>query len=152
MKFAHFADCHIGGWKEDKLRELNMLAFKETVKVCLERNVDFILLPGDLFNTALPQIDYLKDVTAELKSIKDRNIPVYMVAGSHDFSPSGKTMLDVLEKAGLIINVMKKRGNKLEFTIDKTGAKITGMYGKRGGLEIKEYQELDNTNLEQEEG
>src|SRR3989344_4289805 len=106
MLFAHFSDCHVGGWKEEKLKDLNMQCFKKAIALVMERNVDFLLISGDLFNTALPQIDYIKECTSELKKLKDANIPVYMIAGSHDYSPSGKTMLDVLEKAGLIINVM----------------------------------------------
>jgi len=67
----------------------------------LKKKVDFILIAGDLFNTSLPGIDKLKLAVQKLKQLKDNNIPVYIIAGSHDFSPSGKTMLDVLENAGL---------------------------------------------------
>ncbi len=152
MKFAHFSDCHIGGWKEDKLKEVNLECFKKAVNKVVERKVDFLLIAGDLFNTALPQIDYIKEVTSELKRLKDLEIRVYIVAGSHDYSPSGKTMLEVLEKAGLIENVMKFEEGKLKFTIDKSGVKITGILGKKGGLELSEYERLDKEALEKEEG
>ncbi|MBY8985957.1 MAG: hypothetical protein KGD65_12860, partial [Candidatus Lokiarchaeota archaeon] len=33
-------------------------------------------------------------------AIKDAGIKCYIIAGSHDYSVSGKTFLDVLEKAG----------------------------------------------------
>jgi len=152
MKFAHFSDCHIGGWKEDKLKEINLACFKQAISKVIEKKVDFLLIAGDLFNTALPQIDYIKEVTFELKRLKDLGIRVYMVAGSHDYSPSGKTMLEVLEKAGLIVNVMKFEEGKLKFTTDSTGAKITGILGKKGGLELSEYERLDKEELEREEG
>ncbi len=153
MLFAHFSDCHIGGWKEEKLKDLNMQCFKKAISMVIERRVDFLLISGDLFNTALPQIDYIKECTSELKKLKDLGIPVYMIAGSHDYSPSGKTMLDVLEKAGLIVNVMNfHEDGTLKFTRDKTGAKITGMLGKKGGLEINDYETLNTQNLESEEG
>ncbi len=153
MIFAHLADSHIGGWKEEKLRFLNMECFREAVKIILEKRVDFVLIAGDLFNTALPQIDYIKEVTAEIKKFKDANVPVYYIAGSHDYSPSGKTMLDVLEKAGLMINVMRFENGQLKFTRDsKTGAKIVGMHGKKGGLELVDYETLDFKHLEPEEG
>jgi DNA repair protein SbcD/Mre11 len=154
MRFAHFADCHIGGWKEEKLKKLNMDCFKKAIQTILERQVDFVVLAGDLFNTAIPQIDYIKEATAQLKKLKDNNIPVYAIAGSHDYSPSGKTMLDVLEKAGLLINVMKfNEEGDLEFTVDpKTQVKLTGIIGKKGGLEINDYKLLDTSNLEKEEG
>jgi len=157
MKFAHLADCHIGSWRDPKLNNISTEAFKKAIDLAINKGVDFILIAGDLFNTSLPGIDKLKEVTKKLKEIKDRNIPVYMIAGSHDFSPSGKTMLDVLEHAGLCINVAKGKvsNNKLilNFTIDKkTGAKITGLLGKRGGLEKEYYEDLAREHLENEDG
>ncbi|MBN2367921.1 exonuclease SbcCD subunit D [Candidatus Woesearchaeota archaeon] len=157
MKFSHIADCHIGGWRDPKLKDLNTEAFFRAVDTSIEENVDFILIAGDLFNTALPGIDKLKDVVRRFKELKDKKIPVYLIAGSHDFSPSGKTMLDVLEEAGLCKNVVKGKvieGKlRLDFTIDpKTGAKITGMLGKRGMLEKSYYEELDREFLERESG
>ena len=153
MLFAHFSDCHVGGWKEEKLKDLNMQCFKKAIALVTEKKVDFLLISGDLFNTALPQIDYIKECTSELKKLKDLGIPVYMIAGSHDYSPRGKTMLDVLEKAGLIMTVMNfHEDGTLKFTHDKSGAKITGMLGKKGGLEINDYETLNTKNLEEEEG
>ncbi|MBI2140227.1 metallophosphoesterase, partial [Candidatus Woesearchaeota archaeon] len=57
MKFAHMADCHIGGWRDPKLRLVNAEAFQKAAAVCIEKNVDFILIAGDLFNTSLPPMD-----------------------------------------------------------------------------------------------
>jgi len=152
MKFAHMADCHIGGWREPELKELSIKAFEKSVDICIEKHVGFILIAGDLFNTAIPNIDLIKETAKILKKAKDANIDIYVIPGSHDFSPSGKTMLDVLEKAGLIINVMKFKSGKLKFTEDKTGVKITGLLGRRGGLEVLDYENLDKEELEKEEG
>lgn len=157
MKFAHLADMHIGSWREPKLRELSVKAFIKAMDLCIERNVDFIIISGDLFNTSLPAIENLKTAVKKLKEIKNKNIPVYIIAGSHDFSPSGKTMLDVLEEAGMFINVARgeeKDGKlRLKFTVDpKTGAKITGLLGKKGTLEKGYYDQLDRAPLEKEQG
>lgn len=157
MKFAHLADCHIGSWRDPKLRDVNTRAFVKAVDACIEQNVDFILIAGDLFNTPLPALDNLKVTVNKLKRLKDLNIQVYVIAGSHDFSPSGKTILDVLEEAGLLINVVKADvvddKLKLIFTTDKkTGAKITGMLGRKGSLEKNYYENLILENLEKEQG
>ncbi|MBC8443999.1 exonuclease SbcCD subunit D [Candidatus Woesearchaeota archaeon] len=157
MKFAHLADCHIGAWKEPKLRNANSKAFTKAIELCIAQKVDFILISGDLFNTALPSLDLLKLVVIKLKELRDLGISTYIIPGSHDFSPSGKTILDVLEKADLLINVFKGKvvGKKLvlEFTTDeKTGVKITGILGKRGMLEKHFYQSLDKKSLEDEPG
>lgn len=157
MKFAHLADCHIGSWKEPHLSELNTKVFEKAVDKCIQEDVDFILIAGDLFNTSLPGIDKLKIAVKKLKQLSEKEIPVYIIAGSHDFSPSGKTMLDVLENAGLVINVSRGEtvDDKLElkFTIDKkTGAKITGLLGRAGSLDKNYYENLNRDNLEKEEG
>ncbi|MBD3310759.1 hypothetical protein GF351_06080 [Candidatus Woesearchaeota archaeon] len=158
MRFAHLADCHVGGWRDPKLREVSIKAFIRAVDDCISQEVDFILISGDLFNTSLPSLDKLKESVKKLKELKDRKIPVYLIAGSHDFSPSGKTMLDVLEHAGLFVNVAKGEDTednrlRLRFTVDpSTGAKITGMPGKKGGLERAYFQNLVRDNLEKEQG
>lgn len=157
MKFAHLADCHIGSWRDPKLRDTSTLAFVKAIDKCVKEKVDFILIAGDLFNTSFPRLDNLKAVVSKFKQIKDLGIAVYIVPGSHDYSPSGKTILDVLEEAGLFVNVFKgivENGKlHLRFTVDKkTGAKITGMLGKRGALEKLYYEKLATEHLEKEPG
>jgi exonuclease SbcD len=156
MKFAHLADVHIGAWRDPLMKSLSIEAFEAAVSRILELNVDFVLIAGDLFHTAMPAIDHLKQTVSLLKKLRNNDIPVYIIPGSHDFSISGKTFLDVLEEADLMINVMKtnyKEGNLfLDFTVDDKGAKITGIGGKRAGLEKKDFEILDKKNLELEEG
>ncbi|MFH1650401.1 MAG: DNA repair exonuclease [Candidatus Woesearchaeota archaeon] len=157
MKFAHMSDVHIGAWRDPQMKDLNLKAFIKSVDMILKEKVDFLLISGDLFNTALPLIDQVKEVVRQLNRLKDATIPVYYVAGSHDFSPSGKTMLDVLEEAGLAINVTRGgvEGDKLKlkFTVDKkTGVKITGLLGKKGMLDRHYYEALDQESLEKEPG
>lgn len=157
MKFAHLADLHIGAWRERAMSDLSLRAFNEAIDRCLRERVDFIIFAGDLFNTALPGIDPLKEVTAKLRGCAEAKIPIYCIPGSHDYSPSGKTMLDVLEEARLLTNLV--RGEvvdsklRLTFTRDpKTGVKLAGMIGKRGALERHYYDDIDREALEREQG
>jgi DNA repair exonuclease SbcCD nuclease subunit len=140
MKFSHIADSHIGSWRDPRLKDMGMDSFIYAIDCSIKEKVDFVLISGDLFNTALPSIDHVRLVFRKLKELKENNIPLYFIAGSHDFSPSGKTMLDIIEEAGLGINVMKGEiidGKlNLKFTEDnKTKAKITGIIGKKGMLD-----------------
>lgn len=156
FKFAHLADCHIGGWRDNKMYALSQDSFEEAISRCIYNQVDFVIIAGDLFNNAVPSIELLKTVIINLKRLKEHNIPVYTVAGSHDFSSSGKSILEVLEKADFIINLVKGSINddklKLDFTTDEqTGVKLTGMIGKKGMLEKKYYENLDYS-IENESG
>lgn len=151
MKFAHLADCHIGGWAEPKMKQLTMDAFNRAIEICISEKVDFVLIAGDLFNTAIPQIELIRDTVSALKKLKDNSIKVYTIAGSHDFSPSGKTMLEVLEKAGLTHDVFRVENNKLMFTLHEN-VKIAGMLGRKGGLESEDYKNIETSHLGNEFG
>ncbi len=132
MKFAHLSDVHLGSWREDSLRELGMKAFQESMDICIKENVGCIIISGDLFNVALPSIDVLKEAANILNKVREHDINVYVIPGSHDYSASGKTMIDVLENSGLIINVARLDENNLKMFEDKTGIKIAGWHGRRG--------------------
>ncbi|MFT4313397.1 MAG: DNA repair exonuclease, partial [Candidatus Woesearchaeota archaeon] len=102
VRFIHIADCHLGSWRDEKLRQVSQDSFEYVISQALSRKVDFVIIAGDLFNTALPSIDILKFAVTQLQKLKDAQIPVYAIAGSHDYSASGKTMLEVLKKAALL--------------------------------------------------
>ncbi len=152
MKFAHLADCHVGGWREEKLNKLSVEHFTRAVDICLDENVGFVLISGDLFDVAMPGYDIINEVAKQLARLKEDDVGVYIIPGSHDYSVTGKTALNILESADLCINVCKLEDNKLHFVEDKTGVKIAGMPGKRGGLEKEDYKRLYKDNLEKEDG
>ncbi|MCX8194352.1 MAG: DNA repair exonuclease [Candidatus Pacearchaeota archaeon] len=144
MKFAHMADCHLGCWRQKEMQQLNLEAFKFAIDCCIKENVSFVIIAGDLFDTAIPSIEILKEATSKLKELADNKIPCYVVPGSHDFSISGKSMIHVLEKAGLLYDTTTK-------SIENENYSITGVGGEKKGLEIKKIkniqgQEITNNN------
>lgn len=148
IKFSHIADCHIGSWRDPKITELNFQSFSSAVDLSLKEKVDFVLIAGDLFNTSMPSIDYINKTVKELVKLKENNISVYAIAGSHDFSPSGKTMLKVLESAGLLKNALQGEviEGKLKLNpiiIEDKKILISGMLGKKGTLEKYYYDAID---------
>jgi len=158
MKFAHMADCHLGGWGDPILKETGLRCFEKTLEICAEEGVDFILISGDLFDSSRPAMEVLERAVEGMKKTRDRGIRIYIIEGSHDFSPTGRTITRVLEKTGLFARVA--RGEKTEdgklrlrFTVDQeTGAKITGVAGRPGSLERTTYQGLDRDAVRREGG
>lgn len=145
VHFAHFADVHLGSWRQGPMQDLNFMAFQKVVETCIERKVDFILIAGDLFDSAYPPIEILKETFAEFKKLKDAKIPVFVIAGSHDYSASGKTFLDVLEKAGFCKNVFDAEVKENEIVLSPTvhnGIAIYGYPGKKSGLEVEDIKKL----------
>jgi hypothetical protein len=145
MKFAHIADCHLGGWRQPELQKLNLGAFEKAIDSCISEKVNFVLITGDLFDNAMPSVDILKQATGKFRELKEKNIQCYFIAGSHDYSVSGKTFLEVLEKAGLCENIEKINGDELEI-IDKKDYILAGISGKKGELE-KEMIKKIKTNV-----
>ena len=144
-KFAHLADVHLGGWKQQQMQELNFQSFREAINVCIKEKVDFVIIAGDLFDSAYPSIEILKKAFAEFRRLYESKIPCFLVAGSHDYSVSGKTFLDVLEKAGFCKNLLmleeNERGIFLNPIIYK-GIAIYGYPGKKSSLEIENLKKI----------
>lgn len=155
MKFAHIADCHVGSWRDSKMKEINLQSFSKTIDLILEENnkskIDILIIAGDLFNTAVPSIDALKIVFEKLKLVQENDISICGVAGSHDYSVAGKSMLEVLGKAKLFTNLMKGEivNKKLQLDFTKiSDTSLTGIVGKKGTLEKEYYNSLDYETLE----
>ena len=146
------ADCHVGGWREEKLNDFSIEHFRKAIDAALNENVGFVLISGDLFDVAMPGFDIINSVAKELSRLRESNVDVYIIPGSHDYSASGKTALNILESAGLCVNVYKLENDELKLFEDKTGVKITGILGRRGGLEKEDYKKLIKENLENEKG
>jgi len=145
MKFAHISDVHLGGWKQQPLQDLNFQSFRMAVDICIEKKPDFILISGDLFDSAYPSIETLKEAFFEFKRLKEAKLPCFIIAGSHDYSISGKTFLDVLEKAGFCKNVVNIEENKEKIIINPViygNVAIYGYPGKKSGLEIEELRKI----------
>ncbi|MHA1762750.1 MAG: DNA repair exonuclease, partial [Promethearchaeota archaeon] len=92
IKFAHVSDCHLGVWRRESLNELGYQAFEQMISTCLEENVDFVLMCGDLYDNSNPKVDVVDLSIKQLRRLRDNDIPVYGIMGSHDFSPSNRTM------------------------------------------------------------
>lgn len=156
-KFAHITDCHLGSWRNPKLRELNLQAFEKSISISIKEQVDFILITGDFFDVNIPQLAPVKRAVEILKQARDSGIAVYMIYGSHDFNTANISMIDILHSAELFIKPTDFQTHTdsviLKFFVDKkTGAKITGISGRKVGLDREMYEKLDKKNLEMEDG
>jgi len=139
------ADVHLGGWKQQPLQDLNFESFAKALEISMKEKVDFVLIAGDLFDTAYPPIDTLKRAFLEFRKLKEAKIPCFIIAGSHDYSVSGKTFLDVLEKAGFCQNVadFEEKGDKIILNpVTYGNVAIYGYPGKRSGLEIPDLRKV----------
>ena len=158
MKFAHISDIHLGSYRSDEnLSKLEEKAFKQIMDKCLENGVDFVIISGDLFHNANPDLSTVITCTKKMKELYDKGIRFYMIYGSHDYTPGIISIVDVFDSIGLVTNVFRHKtiGGKLilEFIKDdKTGIKMVGIPAMKKGLENQYYKILDKESLENEDG
>ena len=133
MKFAHLSDVHLGFQKHESLQKIEQQVFEKILDECINRKVNFILIPGDLFHVNIPEMRVQKFAFAKFRQVHDAGIPIYVVYGSHDFSPVSNSVIDLLAEIGYIRKVTNATSHEdgkisLKCLIDeKTGTKITGL-------------------------
>jgi len=150
MRFIHFADSHIGSWDSvPKLQELGIASLEKVCEEAASQKVDFVIIAGDLFDKPFVGFDLIGRTIGALMKLKYAKIPIYLICGSHDVSVLGESVVDLLEKAEIVVNVDKTKNlgestknintqtnNSGIFTNDaKTQANIIGIGGKRRGLD-----------------
>ncbi|MCX8169988.1 MAG: DNA repair exonuclease [Candidatus Methanomethyliaceae archaeon] len=148
MKFAHMSDIHLGATTEPRLRELEISTLNRAFQICMDRDVDFIIISGDLFHVNIPDLFIVKEAVKIMKRFVDLGRKIYVVYGSHDYSPNATSIVDILEEAGLIRRVGKPSfsNGKLrpEIIVDeRTSAMITGISGRKLSLERDYFRYLD---------
>ena len=158
MKFAHLSDIHLGFQKNEALQKIEQKVFEDILDDCINKKVNFILIPGDMFHVNIPEMRVQKYAFAKFKQVHDAGIPVYVVYGSHDFSPISNSVIDLLAEIGYLKKVTIPKSNEdgtisLSFLHDeKTGVKLAGLSGLKVGRDREWYEKLDRSNFEDEPG
>lgn len=157
MKFAHMADLHLGAVSDPKMKDLESSTLERAFRICEERGVDFVIIAGDIFHINIPDLAVVKGAVEVFKRFTDTGRKIYVVYGSHDFSPNSTSIIDILEAAGVVVRVGKPSAEEGKLrpevlTDGRTGAKITGISGRRSSLEKEAFADLDREYLKQIEG
>jgi DNA repair protein SbcD/Mre11 len=151
------ADTHLGRQKDKKLRIIEKQIFEKTVDTILKNDVDFVLIAGDFFDVNIPDMETQKFTFEQFKKFKNKDIPIYVIYGSHDFSPNSTAVIDLLNSSDFFTKITLAENEEdkisLKFFIDpKTGAKITGLPGLKSSRDVTYYEKLDRIPLETETG
>ena len=157
MRFAHLADVHLGFQRQEPLQAIEQQVFEDVVDKCIDGDVDFVLVCGDLFHVNIPDMRVQKIAMKKFRDLHDADIPVYAVYGSHDFSPTSSSAIDLLEAAGYLrkvtISSWVDGRIRLDYIRDKsTGALLSGLSGLKAGRDTEYYEKLDREFLESADG
>ncbi|MBR9678967.1 MAG: DNA repair exonuclease [Nanoarchaeota archaeon] len=106
MIFLHFSDTHLGktNYKLKEREEDYYNAFEQCVNIAIEKKVDFVIHTGDLFDQGNPTHKSIINCIRQLSKLKNANIPLFIIAGSHDMSID-ETVISILEEIELVTNL-----------------------------------------------
>ncbi len=114
FSFVHASDLHLGyaQYGLEARRQDFDNAFRELVDRAIELKPDFMIIAGDLFHQARPSNVTLENAIRTFKRLRDAQIPVLTVDGSHDSAPNTitSTILYPLDSAGLIHHLPRHQG------------------------------------------
>jgi len=125
LKLIHLGDLHIGKTLlEQPLLEDQKYMLQEIIKIIKEKNIDGILISGDIYDKGIPNIDavnllndFLITIVSELKR------KVFIISGNHD----SKTRLNfgskLFENQGLYIET-KYTGKLKKITLNENNHNI----------------------------
>lgn len=86
MRFLHTGDWHIG----KNLAGYNLLAdqhatFQEICKIANDKQVDAVVIAGDLYDRTIPSEAAIQELTKELATLNIKeHLPVLAISGNHD--------------------------------------------------------------------
>ena len=94
MRFVHAADVHLDspmrglaaypGAPVEAMRGATRSALRSLVDLCLEENVDLLLIAGDVVDGDWPDYHTGLYMVSELRRLCEADIPVVMIRGNHD--------------------------------------------------------------------
>ena len=130
-KFLHAADLHLGAPLEslgesidsasfERVKSLVNRAFDRLVDVAIEEDVEFVVLAGDVYDTADRDPGARRRLLLGLRRLTDNNIKVFMVHGNHD--PLTRDIKNMALPEGVVV-----------FPAGKLGSEIVTM---RNGVEV----------------
>lgn len=134
MKLIHCADIHLGagGSSLGHLGITRMAEIKNTflkiVQLCREEKADYLLIAGDLFDSAAPSEHLVEEVAGAFAAIPDTK--VIIAPGNHDYVMTG-TCYTRTELWSDNVHIFTGAWSYIEFPEDKVrifGAGFTSMY------------------------
>ena len=131
-RFLHAADLHLGAPLEslgesidsasfERVKSLVNRAFDRLVDVAIEEGVEFVVLAGDVYDTAERDPGAQRRLLLGLRRLTENNIKVFMVHGNHD--PLTRDIKNMTLPEGVVVFPAGKLGS--EIVTMRNGVKVT---------------------------
>jgi exonuclease SbcD len=104
LRFLHTSDWHVGKTLKghDRLPEQREV-LAEIVRIARDRQVDAVLVAGDLYETATPGAEAQQLVVGTLLALRETGAQVIAIAGNHDHAPTLDAYRPLAGAAGITL-------------------------------------------------
>ncbi len=104
MKFLHTADWHVGKTLKgrDRLDEQRAV-LGEIARIAAEREVDAVLVAGDVYDATAPPAAAQRLVVQTLLRLRQAGAEVIVIAGNHDHGPTFEAYRPLMAVAGITV-------------------------------------------------
>ncbi|WP_423801448.1 metallophosphoesterase family protein [Neobacillus sp. SAB-20_R2A] len=133
LSFLHAADLHMDspmvGLKHlpaaifSRVKESTFTSLKILTETAIERQVDFVIIAGDLFDGEDRSLRAQSRFRAEMQKLAEHEIPVYVIHGNHDHLNGSWVHLDMPDN----VHVFGSKVERMELQI-KSGETVS-FYG-----------------------
>lgn len=104
MRILHLADLHLGrSLSEFSLIELQKEFLTEIIRTVSEKNIDAVLIAGDVYDRTMPSVHAVQLLNGFLSALSRMNVPVLLIAGNHDSAERLSFLSGVLGMQGIHI-------------------------------------------------
>ncbi len=148
LTFVHAADLHLDtpfkrvDAADQRVRdacvEATFAAYDRIVEVCLERQADFLVIAGDLYNSAERSVRAQSRFRSAAERLAQGSVRVFVASGNHDPSTGGSARLQMPENVHVFSS---KAVERVEFPSDEDVRCV--LYGRSFGR----AKETDNLAL-----
>jgi len=97
FRMVQVSDLHYGGWMTSEI-------LNDIVRMIVDQSPDIVTITGDFVmghNRVPDMLEKLDELAIDLKSLSDR-IPTFAVLGNHDYWLSRKSVISMLNNAGIL--------------------------------------------------
>lgn len=104
MRLLHTSDWHLGrSFHGASLLENQRAVLEELVRLVKERHIDVVLISGDIYDRALPQVDAVKLCNSILGQLRAAGAKVIITSGNHDSAARLGFAAELIDAAGVHI-------------------------------------------------
>jgi DNA repair exonuclease SbcCD nuclease subunit len=106
-EFIHTADLHLGSRlstvgaeseeMQEKLQNATYSAFENIVDACIEEDVDFLVISGDLYDEDSRSVKANQFLANQMKKLQEQCIDAYIIHGNHDPMDKGEDFVNMPE-------------------------------------------------------